>query len=136
MKTRWSAWLIVGMMLALALPAVAHHSFSAEFDLEKPVTVKGTLTKIDWRNPHCWIHIDVKNPDGTVVSWAFETGGPAALMRQGWRRSDLPVGVEVTISGFAAKPGVFTKPSGTTRSITFADGKQLFDGAAPGTPEK
>jgi hypothetical protein len=117
-------------------PLAAHHSTAAEFDLDKPVTVKGTLTKIDWINPHCWIHIDVKNPDGTVVSWAFETGGPIQLMRQGWRRTDLPIGAEVTIRGFEAKPGVFAKPSGTTRSVTLPDGKQLFNGPAPGSAER
>ena len=123
-------------MLLAAAPLMAHHSVAAEFDLDKPITQKGTITRIDWRNPHCWIYIDVKQPDGKVVGWTFETGGPTGLIRRGWRKTDLPVGQEVTITGYAAKEGIFAGPTGTTRSITFADGKQLFDGPAPGTGEK
>ena len=136
MKSMFTAWGVVFGMLLAAAPLVAHHSVAAEFDLDKPITQKGTITKIDWRNPHCWIYIDVKQPDGKVVGWTFETGGPTGLIRRGWRKTDLPVGQEVTITGYAAKEGIFAGPTGTTRSITFADGKQLFDGPAPGTGEK
>lgn len=121
---------VVGMLLA-AVPVIAHHSFAAEFDASKPVTMKGTITKMEWSNPHAWLYIDVKGPDGKVVNWSVEFGAPNALYRRGWRHTDLPVGVGVTVEGFLAKDGS-TKASAA--DVTLADGKRLFAGTAGPRP--
>jgi uncharacterized protein DUF6152 len=110
------------------VPLLAHHSVAAEFDMEKPVTVSGTLTAVEWKNPHPWLHVDVKNPDGSTVSWQWELGSPNSLLRRGWRRTDLPIGAVVTIQGFGAREGVFNKPTGSTRLVKLPDGRELFDG--------
>src|SRR5436190_23651964 len=83
----------------------AHHSFTAEYDSKGPVTLKGTITKMEWVNPHAWLYIDVKGPDGKTVSWALEFGGANSLYKRGWRREDLPAGTEVTVKGFRARNG-------------------------------
>ena len=111
--------------------AAAHHAFAAEFDVNKPVTLVGTLTKVAWVNPHGWIYVDVKEADGTVVSWAVETGGPTALLRRGVRKTDFPIGAEVLIKGFRAKNG---KPIANGRTVTLPDGRDLFFGSS-GTGE-
>ena len=115
-----------GLLLA-ALPVLAHHSFAAEFDATKPVTLKGTLTKMEWINPHGWLHIDVKGPDGKVQSWAIEAGAPNALIRRGLRSTDFPVGSELVVDGFQAKNGS-TKVAGNT--VKFLDGRNFFLGSA------
>ena len=138
MRTKLSV-VVVGFGVLLAtLPAVAHHSFAAEFDSAQPVTLSGTVTKMEWINPHAWIHLDVKKPDGKVESWEIETGNPSALIRRGFNRNSLPPGVEITVQGFRAKDGGM-RANG--RDLTFKDGKKLFVGSsgtgAPGdTPEK
>ena len=116
----------VGLLLA-TVPVVAHHAFAAEFDVTKPIKVKGTTTRLDWVNPHAWLYVDVKEPDGTVVAWRFELGAPNALLRLGWRKDSLPVGLEVEIEGFRAKAG---GPVANGRSIKLADGKELFSGGS------
>jgi hypothetical protein len=122
-----TAFLAAGFLLA-ALPAAAHHSFSAEYDVEKPVTVSGTIVGMRWSNPHAWIYIEVKEADGTTVKWAFETAAANQLYRRGWRREDVPEGAMVTVAGWRARNGSPTANAGT---IKFADGKQLFAGPPP-----
>ena len=122
----------VALLLAAA-PVAAHHSFAAEFDIEKPIELKGTLTKMAWVNPHGWIYIDVKNPDGTITNWAIEAGATAGLLRNGLRKTDFPVGSEVVVKGFRAKTG---KAVANARSVTLPDGRNFYASAgdSPGAP--
>ncbi len=115
---------ILGLAALLAgAPAAAHHSFSAIFDSAKPVTLTGTVTRLDWMNPHTWIYLDVKKDDGTVEAWAFELGSPNRLMRYGWNQNSLPTGATVTITGSQARDG---SPKAAVDTVTLPDGKRLF----------
>jgi hypothetical protein len=115
---------VLGMALcSIAAPASGHHSFAAEFDVSKPVLLKGKLTRLEWVNPHGWLHIDVRTPDGKVESWAIEAGGATALMRAGVRRTDFTLGVELTVEGYRAKNGSFTAAG---RTVKTADGRNFF----------
>lgn len=116
---------LLGLAIAAA-PAAAHHAFAAEFDTNKPLKLRGTVTKMEWINPHSWIHIEVKRPNGTIERWAIEGGPPNALFRRGFTRQSLPTGVEIVVEGFQAKDGS-RKANG--RDITFADGRRLFLGS-------
>jgi hypothetical protein len=131
MRTRFCL-VIAGISLLLAAaPVAAHHAFAAEFDVNQPVKVKGTTAKMEWTNPHAWLHVDVKEPDGKIVNWRFELGAPNALIRLGWKTDSLPVGVEVQVEGFRAKAG---GPVANGRSIKLADGRELFSGGS--APER
>lgn len=123
---------LASIALLWVVPTAAHHSFAAEFDESKPVTLKGTLTQLDWLNPHGWLHIDVKDPDGKVVNWAIEAGAPNALVRRGLRKTDFPIGSEVLVKGYQAKANTPTA-SGTT--VMFADGRNFFLGASEPPPQ-
>ena len=135
------AILITGVgLLATATPVWAHHAFAAEFDSTKPVKLKGTVTKMEWINPHAWIHIDVKDENGTVTNWMIEAAAPNALLRRGWNKNSLPAGTEILVEGFQAKDQS-NRANGSV--ITFTNGKKLFvgnaagdPGAAPGAPKQ
>ncbi len=114
----------IGLLL-MSASAVAHHSFAAEFDIEKPIELRGTLTGMDWVNPHGWLYIDVENSDGTVTNWAIEAGGATQLLRRGLRKTDFPAGIEVVVSGYLARNG---EPVVNGRSVTTPDGRNFFLG--------
>jgi len=118
----------VGLLFAgTAVSLRAHHAFAAEFDANKPVHFKGTVTKMEWVNPHVWLHLDVKKPDGTVEKWAFEAGTPNVLFRRGFTKQSLLPGTEVVVDGYQAKDGL-RRANG--RDLTFADGRKLFLGSS------
>jgi hypothetical protein len=127
MKTRLLLLLIALVLLAGGAPVWAHHAFSAEFDGNKQVNLRGTVTKMEWINPHAWIYLDVKGADGTVVNWAIEMGPPNALLKRGWTKKDVPAGIELIVVGYQAKDGAF-RCNG--RDITFPNGKKLFAGSS------
>jgi hypothetical protein len=135
MRTKLSLVVAGSALLLATVPVTAHHAFSAEFEADKPVTLKGTVTEVEWINPHTWIHIDVKGPDGKVTNWMIEGGPPNALLRRGFTKNSLPAGVEIVVQGYLSKDGT-ERANG--RDLTFADGKKLFIGSAgtgaPGDP--
>jgi uncharacterized protein DUF6152 len=135
MRTKQLSVLAGALLLwAPALPVLAHHAFAAEFDANRPVKLSGVVTKMEWINPHSWIHIDVKGDDGTVQKWMIEGGAPNALLRRGWNRNSLPPGTEISVQGFQAKDGSF-RANG--RDITFPDGSKLFVGSSGiGAPDE
>jgi hypothetical protein len=122
------AVIVVGIGLLLtAMPALAHHSFAAEFDAKRPVKLQGTVTKMEWINPHAWIHIDVKGPDGKVVKWMIEAGTPNVLFKRGFTKDSLAPGTEIIVDGYAAKDG---SKRANGRDVSFLDGRKLFLGSS------
>ena len=130
------ASLLCGLALVLglaAVPALAHHSFAAEYDAAKPIAVTGTVTKVEWMNPHARFYIDVKDEGGKVTNWEFELGSPNGLMRRGWTRNSLKEGDVITVNGSLAKDG---SKLGNARTVKLADGRNVFAGSASETGDE
>ena len=127
---RWmSGAVLVAAVAALSAPTTAHHSFVAEFDGNKPVTLKGPVTKVDWRNPHIWVYLDVREPDGKLTPWQCEGGAPNALTRQGWSRTTFTLGEDITVEGWKAKDGTNTC---NAKSWKLANGQTVLAGTSAG----
>ena len=138
MRSTTKIGLAMGAALLAAAPVWAHHAFAAEFDGKTPVKLQGTVTKMEWINPHAWIHIDVKDKDGKVTNWMVECGTPNTLLRRGVNKNSVTAGMEIVVDGYQAKDGS-NKANG--RDVTFADGRKVFLGntgtGPPGdAPEK
>ena len=129
MRTKLSVVIAVigGLLLLAAAPAWAHHAFAAEFDSKKPVKFRGTVTKMEWINPHAWMHVSVKKPDGTVEEWMVETGTPNTLLRRGFTKDSLKPGTEVIVDGYQSKDGSL-RANG--RDVTLPNGQTLFLGSS------
>jgi hypothetical protein len=133
MRTALAAVSGIGVLLLLAAPALAHHAFAAEFDANKPVKFQATITKMQWVNPHAWIYVDVKKPDGTVEEWMIEAGTPNTLLRRGFTKQSLLPGTQIMVDGYQSKDGSF-RANG--RDLTLPNGQTLFLGSSgTGAPD-
>jgi hypothetical protein len=123
-----AAWLSM-----IAAPALAHHAFGGEFDANRPVLLKGKVTRVEWVNPHAWIHLEVAKPDGTKEEWMIEGGSPNSLLRHGLNKDSLPAGTEIVVDGYQARDHSLLRANG--RNVTYPDGRKLFLGSSgPGAP--
>src|SRR5688572_15085433 len=132
MQRTFAVLLVAAMTALIGQPTAAHHSFAAEFDANSPIELTGTVTKVEWANPHTFFYIDVTTPKGEVENWALEMGSPNGLMRRGWTRDSMKIGDVVTVTGSRAKNG---STLGNARSVTLASGKQLFAGSSQDNAE-
>ena len=132
MRTRF--WIsVVAAALSGALPAVAHHAFGSEFDSNRPVLLKGKVVKVEWVNPHAWIHVEITNAEGAKEVWMVEGGSPNSLLRRGLTKDSLPLGTELVVDGYQARDHSLKRANG--RNITFTDGRKAFLGSSgPGAP--
>jgi Family of unknown function (DUF6152) len=124
---------VVAVVALAGVRILAHHSFSAEYDANKPIKLTGKVLEMKWSNPHAWIYVEVKGKDGKPVKWACETGGANALFRRGWRKEDLVAGTQLVVDGYQARNGSTTA---NATSITFTDGRKLFAGSSQGVTTK
>jgi hypothetical protein len=139
MRSKVARGVASAALFLTAMPAWSHHAFSAEFDVKKPIHFTGVITKVELINPHAWIHVDVKSPDGQVTSWMVEAGTPNVLLRRGFTKNSVAVGTEVVVDGFQAKDG--TPKDGVFRAsgrdLTLPDGRKLFIGSeGAGAPDE
>jgi uncharacterized protein DUF6152 len=133
MRTRLSAAAVFAGLLLSALPVWPHHAFAAEFDPKRPVKLRGVVTKMEWINPHAWMHVDAKDADGKVTSWMIEAGTPNTLFRRGFTKDSLKIGTEVLVDGYQSKDG---SNMANGRDVTLPDGRKLFLGSSgTGAPE-
>jgi Family of unknown function (DUF6152) len=126
MKTTLAMFVAVTLAGVASVPLAAHHSFAAEFDAKQPVLFKGTVTKMEWINPHVWIHINVMQPNGKTEAWMVEGGAPTVLFRRGFSKTSLQAGTQIVVDGYRAKDGTNKM---NAREITLADGRKLFAGS-------
>ena len=127
MRTKLAAAVASLGLLLTVVPVLAHHSFSSEFDANVPIKLEGTVTKMEWVNPHAWIYLDVKKPDGTTEQWKIEGGTPNALFRRGFTKDSLKAGTVIVVNGYRAKDGTL---KGNGRDLTYPDGRKLFFGSS------
>ena len=132
MRSQLVALVCSAMVVSYAASAAAHHSFAAQFDGDKPIVLKGVVTKVDWRNPHIWVYLDVREADGQVTKWECEGGAPNALTRQGWSRDNLKLGEELTVEGWRAKDGSNTC---NARTWKLANGQAVLAGSSNANAE-